>query len=328
MDFSWPGPGEHPRALMPDTCLDNLLPAIKTPRLARSRQILATLASSPPQTLLLEGGDGEERLQMAVFWALCANCPEALARAAAGAPADPCLVCPVCRQFAAFENLDLLIFDGRISNRQDEDNPGPVRALRMENIRELKSILASAPHGDGKRTAVFQGMGQAREEAMNSLLKTLEEPTPHSLFVLLAPQRLQVLPTLVSRSFCLTLPWPLAGNGEPERPLEADLAAFLASGKGFLEKIAAKGALDAQTALELTNACQRALARILSGRGNASSLDASFGRAATNPALAASLIAWLAEAEAMLLEGVNPPRVFEALGSRIFLSLAGMDTAS
>ncbi|MBD5641668.1 MAG: DNA polymerase III subunit delta' [Desulfovibrio sp.] len=280
---------------------------------------LERLAMRPPQTLLIEGGTEAGRLKAALYWACAVNCPQA--KSENGESRVPCLACPVCRQIQANENLDLHIYDGRIANRLDEEKPGPVKALRMENMRELKSMAATAPHGNGKRVVIFQGMSQTREEALNSLLKTLEEPTPHSLFALLAPQREQILQTLVSRSFCLTLPWTdCRDRDEAIAAWENELADFLARGTGFLEHVAAKGAIDAQAASQLLSGCQKALARVLSGQP-AGPLDAALSALAESGARAALASRWLGEAQAMLAATVSPARTLEAFGSRMFALL-------
>ena len=164
------------------------------------------LGLAPRQVLLLEGGSEEQRLDLARYWAARCNCPQA-AHAENGAP---CLACPVCLQIASGEYLDLAAYDGRISNREDEENPGLVRAFNMQRVRELKSRLRDAPHGQGRRVVLLMGLSLNRDEAANALLKALEEPSPTTVFVLLAPQREQLLPTLVSRSFC---PGRTAGRG-------------------------------------------------------------------------------------------------------------------
>lgn len=282
---------------------------------------LEQLALRPPQCLLIEGGTEASRLEAALHWAATINCPEARINRSTGQAASPCLVCPVCSQIQANENLDLHLYDGRISNKLDEEKPGPVRSLRMENMRELKSLVATAPHGDGKRVAIFQGMSQTREEAANSLLKTLEEPTPHSLFVLLTPQREQLLQTLVSRSFCLTVPWTdCSTQDEASAQWEAELADFLTRGIGFLDRVAAKGALDAQLAGQIISGCQKALARSLGGRPGGT-IDGAFGNLAHNPDKAALASRWIEEAQTMLNAAVSPARVLEAFSARMFALL-------
>lgn len=322
------------------------------PALDGVRAVLERLALAPPQTLLLEGGSEAQRQDMARYWAAACNCPAALAAGTAesesrgaaagngGHAADsqvarPCCACPVCAQIAAGEYLDVLAYDGRISNREDEENPGPVLALTMRRARELKSRLRDAPHGAGRRVVLLTGLSANRDEAANALLKALEEPSAHTVFVLLAAQREQLLPTLVSRALTVTLPWPDSRSDDADcAPWAAALAAFLRDGRGFLDKAAARGALDADMAGRLVLACQKALARVLAGAGTtppaeaATPLDTALARLAPHPpdvpaaaAAASQCSRWLDEAHEMIRYGVAPARVMEALASRLFLLL-------
>lgn len=276
---------------------------------------LLGMAQNPPQSLLIEGGDEEARLELALFWAMIFNCQNK--RASGNGLSEPCLDCQTCRQIMSGDYLDVLRYDGRISNKQDEEKPGPVRALRMENMRELKSVLGSASARAKKRVVIFSGMGALREEALNSLLKTLEEPDRNTLFVLLAPQRYQILPTLVSRSVCLTLPWHGLNNPDSDiRALEDGLASFLRSGSGFLNAIAAKGAVDADLAGRLIVACQQALINVCAGVTK-SDMERSLRTAGKDAIKIFTISHWLAEAQAMLEASVNPVRVLEALSSRL-----------
>ena len=292
--------------------MDTLLPAIAHAAFDRLKAVLDNLGAAPPQVLLLEGGSEAQRMDTARYWAMRINCPTA------GTTGTPCLVCPSCQQIAAGEHLDLAAYDGRISNREDEENPGPVRAFNMERVRELKVRLRDAPHGQGRRVVLLMGLSLTRDEASNALLKALEEPSNTTVFVLLAPQREQLLPTLVSRSFCLTLPWPDCHADDPAmQPWEDALAQFLVQGQGFLDKVAGKGAIDASGATRLLLCCQKAMSRILSGRHNpARPLDAALvllhgkGRAAA--------CQWFAEAQEALNYGVTPARVLETLAARLF----------
>lgn len=302
----------------------SLLSAIAGPAFDRLRNLLDRLGESPPQVLLLEGGREEERLDLARYWAARCNCPRALQERgaaetgqSAGSGGSPCLACPVCLQIASGEHLDLAAYDGRISNRDDEENPGTVRAFNMPRVRELKSRLRDAPYGQGRRVVLLMGLGLTRDEAANALLKALEEPSPTTLFVLLTPQREQLLPTLISRSFCLTLPWPDSRAEDTEmRPWEDLLAGFLLNGQGFPERAAAKGAMDAALAGRLLLCCQKAMSRVLTCEPAARPLDAALesldarGRAVC--------CQWFSEAQEALQYGVTPARVLEALAARLF----------
>ena len=292
--------------------MDTLLPAIAHAAFDRLKAVLDNLGAAPPQVLLLEGGSEAQRMDTARYWAMRINCPTA------GTTGTPCLACPSCQQIAAGEHLDLAAYDGRISNREDEENPGPVRAFNMERVRELKVRLRDAPHGQGRRVVLLMGLGLTRDEASNALLKALEEPSNTTVFVLLAPQREQLLPTLVSRSFCLTLPWPDCHADDLDmQPWEDALAQFLVQGQGFLDKVAGKGAIDASGATRLLLCCQKAMSRILSGRHNpARPLDAALVLLHGKGRVAACQ--WFAEAQEALNYGVTPARVLETLAARLF----------
>lgn len=277
---------------------------------------LDVLALRPPQALLIEGGSENKRLATALYWACLANCENV--RKERDAPASPCGQCAICRQIKRMEFMDLHIYDGRISNREDEDNPGLIRAMRMENMRDLKMLNTEAPRGNGKRLAIFQGLTQTREEAMNSLLKTLEEPSRSTLFVLLTPQRSQLLPTLVSRSFCLTLPWTDMEDDREAQAWKDYLANFLESGLGFLEKLGGKNSLDATSANLVLASCQKSLCNVLAGKNPESPLDHAFHAIISEPATGMLINSWIIESQEMLALMVNPSRVLEAFASRVF----------
>lgn len=302
--------------------MSSLLPELDQPLYASALQILGRLAMQPPPVLLLEGATADVRMAAGKYWAMLHNCRQAHEKLLAGEAVEPCMICPSCRQIVAEDFTDLHIFDGRISNRMDEEKPGPIRAMRMENMRELKGQLASKPRGSGKRVILMQGIGVTREEAQNCLLKTLEEPSPYNLFVLLTTQRQQLLPTLVSRSFCLTLPWTGSADGAPEGEIAewlTQLENFLATGRGFLDKAAQKGQMDSALAANLVLETQKSLARAMANVNMEAQrpMDALFGK--LPPAALVSASRWLAESLDMLEPGVSSARVMEALATRLFL---------
>lgn len=290
---------------------------ISTPDFDRIRSLLHRLAGNPPQVLLLEGGTEARRLALARYWAACINCPQ---RTDGGAP---CLVCPTCLQIDAGEHLDLPAYDGRISNAEDEANPGPIRALNMENVRELKQKLRDAPHGQGRRVVLLMGVEQNRSNAANALLKALEEPSPSSCFVLLAAQREQLLPTLVSRSLCLTLPWPDSQARDPAlQPWEEALAQFITGGRGLFERTGARNALDARLAGQILLACQKSMSRVISGNDDAlCPLDTALALLPRHTRL--QCCRWFQEAQEALGFNVTPARVLEALAARLHVTRLG-----
>ena len=216
-------------------------------RQERVRAALNKLASDPPQVLILEGGSVAERFSVALWHAARLNCPE-------GRP--PCLHCPACLQIGANLFHDLYVLDGREGS------------IKIETVRELRTILGEAPRGDGKRVVILAEAQSLGVEAANALLKSLEEPRPGDCFLLLAPQRERLLPTLVSRGWVVTLAWPEAGT--PSTPelfqWEEALAEFMASGQGWLDKTSGKGAVDAALARRIVLSVQKAQAALHAGR--------------------------------------------------------------
>ncbi|MFQ8736457.1 MAG: DNA polymerase III subunit delta [Bilophila wadsworthia] len=184
--------------------------------LTRGRGVCAPRSTSwrsdPPQVLILEGGSVAERFSVALWHAARLNCPE-------GRP--PCLHCPACLQIGANLFHDLYVLDGREGS------------IKIETVRELRTILGEAPRGDGKRVVILAEAQSLGVEAANALLKSLEEPRPGVCFLLLAPQRGASLPTLVSRGWVVR--WR-GGAGTPSTPelfqWEEALAEFGPPGRG------------------------------------------------------------------------------------------------
>ncbi|MCS7286991.1 MAG: DNA polymerase III subunit delta' [Anaerolineae bacterium] len=119
----------------------------------------------------------------------------------------PCGHCRDCRDVAQGRHPDVKVLE--------PDNS----SIKIEQIRELQREAFLAPHRSPYRIFIIADTEKATPEAANSLLKTLEEPPPHSIFILTALSADLLLPTIVSRCQVLNL-----------RPLPDDLI------REFLEK--------------------------------------------------------------------------------------------
>jgi DNA polymerase-3 subunit delta' len=141
--------------------------------------------------------------------------------------------------------------------------------------------------------------------------------------VLLAPQRERLLPTLVSRSLVLTLPWPSA-PAEDDRLVawEAALCAFLATGQGLFERTGSRGTVDASLVYALIGLCRRALAaRIIAAHAPPEGLERLL--APLPPQRLRFLDEALAETQDSLVCGVNPALVLEWLATRMYFLVSG-----
>lgn len=213
---------------------------------------------SPPQTLLIEGGTPETRLAAALYWAGLFNCAAGLDEslpAFMGEGAGPCWACPACRRLLSGSHRDFFLLDGRAGS------------IKIDQVREIRKIVGDPPREQGRRVVVMAEGQQLTIEAANALLKSLEEPCPGTVFVLTAPQRERLLPTLVSRSWVFTLPWPHSGEGalsDPDSLAWAQaLADFLRTGRDWFGRTATKGALDAAGLAKLIACCRAALSAAL-----------------------------------------------------------------
>lgn len=73
------------------------------------------------------------------------------------------------------------------------------RWIRIDAIRELQAELSLKPFESDRRVVVIDGAENMNEAAQNAFLKTLEEPPPGTLIILVAPGVNNLLPTIVSR---------------------------------------------------------------------------------------------------------------------------------
>lgn len=98
----------------------------------------------------------------------------------------PCNKCETCRSITDGSNLDLIEIDAA-SNRGIED------------IRSLRDKIKLAPSSSRKKVYIIDEVHMLTPEAFNALLKTLEEPPAHALFILATTEIAKVPPTILSR---------------------------------------------------------------------------------------------------------------------------------
>jgi DNA polymerase-3 subunit gamma/tau len=99
---------------------------------------------------------------------------------------DPCNACESCREITAGNSLDVLEIDGA-SNRG------------INEVRELRENTRYAPAGGRSKIYIIDEAHMLTNEAFNALLKTLEEPPAHVVFVLATTEPFKMPPTILSR---------------------------------------------------------------------------------------------------------------------------------
>lgn len=167
--------------------------------------------------ILIHEDPGAGGLLLARWIAQRVNCREA-ARA-------PCGECQECRWIEAGQHPD-------VTQLAPE---GDSTQITIQAVRDLAADLTLTAHGRGFKVAIVTPAEAMNPFAANALLKTLEEPPPRTLLLLVTSQPSRLLPTLRSRCSRLRLAAPTREEGV--RYLEA------ACGPGpWSEALAATGA--------------------------------------------------------------------------------------
>ncbi len=151
----------------------------------------ALAADSLAGAYLIVGADGTGKLAVAQTLAQTAACLDPRA-----APFDSCGRCESCLRAETGTNPDIVTIRPageqlqiwQLWDRQGRQAPGI-----------LSRTLSFAPVIGRRRVYILEKADRLTEPAANSLLKSLEEPPPYALFLLLAPHPARVLPTIVSR---------------------------------------------------------------------------------------------------------------------------------
>lgn len=255
------------------------------------------------------GESGSESDERAFAGPACEAAPPDAVRKAV-----PCLECPECIRMLTHLHRDCFFFDGLAGS------------IKIDEVRALRAVLGEPAREARCRVVILREAQALVEAAANALLKSLEEPRPGTSFILLAPQRERLLPTLVSRSFTLTLPWPWAEDARQRdrlAPWEAALCSFMQSGRDLFDRSGGKGAVDAALVHDLAGLCRRALAgRIRALQSGAPAGEGLETLLARLPARRLRMLdEALAECQDSLIYNVNPVLVLEWLATRMFLLL-------
>ncbi len=100
--------------------------------------------------------------------------------------AEPCNECEMCRSFDSNQSLDIIEIDGA-SNR------------RIDEIRTLRESVKYAPTKGKYKVYIIDEVHMLTTESFNALLKTLEEPPEHTIFIFATTDVHKVPLTIISR---------------------------------------------------------------------------------------------------------------------------------
>ncbi len=99
---------------------------------------------------------------------------------------EPCNACVMCQAITGGSALDVIEVDAA-SNRG------------IDEMRDLREKVNYAPNQARRKIYIIDEVHMLTKESSNALLKTLEEPPPHVIFILATTEAHKLLPTILSR---------------------------------------------------------------------------------------------------------------------------------
>jgi DNA polymerase-3 subunit gamma/tau len=139
----------------------------------------ALAAGRVAHAFLFSGPRGVGKTSVARIMAKALNC-------AAGPTPNPDNTCQMCREITNGSSLDVLEIDGA-SNRG------------IDEVRDLREKIKYLPTQGKYKVYIIDEVHMLTKEAFNALLKTLEEPPAHAVFILATTEVHKVPVTILSR---------------------------------------------------------------------------------------------------------------------------------
>ncbi|GAA1953723.1 DNA polymerase III subunit delta' [Nocardioides panacihumi] len=186
----------------------------------RSIDVLRAAAAGRGMThaWLFTGPPGSGRSNAAIAFAAALQCRSA------ASPGDGCGVCHECHTVLGGSHADVSVV------RTEKLSIG------VDEVRDLVRRSALAPVGRRWQIMIVEDADRLTEQANNALLKAIEEPTAHTVWILCAPTVEDLLPTIRSRCRLVTL----------STPTTEEVAGFLSANDGVDDALATYAARASQ----------------------------------------------------------------------------------
>ena len=154
--------------------------------------LLAQLEASlkqgrPAHAYLLVGPPNVGKMTLAINLAQTVNC--------LAGPGVPCGSCVQCARIADGHHADIRVVSVNMAGDEDSNRT----AIGIDDIRDILRQVYLNPFEGAFSVVIIDGADLMSEDAANALLKTLEEPPPQVLMLLLTANEEALLPTIRSR---------------------------------------------------------------------------------------------------------------------------------
>jgi DNA polymerase-3 subunit gamma/tau len=181
---------------------------------------------------LFSGVRGVGKTTVARLLAKALNCVK-------GPTVTPDNECDSCKEIAASASLDVLEIDGASNNSVDD-------------VRELRETVRYSPSRDRYRIFIIDEVHMLSNSAFNALLKTLEEPPPHAIFIFATTEYRKIPVTILSR--CQHFEFKRIAQGEIAAHLgkvcAAEGVAISPYSLGLIARLADGSLRDSQSTLD------------------------------------------------------------------------------
>lgn len=216
---------------------------------------LQELSKRPVQGLLFKGSKGIGKLDLAVNFAQSLLCQQPDESGFA------CGNCPSCHWFEQGSHPDYRLLQPEalgMGVEESETGKKPSKQISIDQIRGLADFFGMSSHQGGRRVIIIHPAETMNSNAANALLKSLEEPSPGLLFILVSHKPQQLLPTILSRCLSIALQAPDAVSARhwlKDQGVSNPVEALAASGFAPLQAVQ----LDEQSGSEQRDKLLRAI---------------------------------------------------------------------
>lgn len=151
----------------------------------------ALLNNKVAHSFLFTGPEGVGKRFVAISLAKALNC--------AAFKDDFCGVCPNCRDIDNSSYSDVFMVEPREPESKGGDVDHEAGIIKIDAVRDVQQRLSYRAIRGGKKVCIVDGAEKVNREAQNAFLKTLEEPPPDSVIILIVSDWASLLPTILSR---------------------------------------------------------------------------------------------------------------------------------